>query len=145
MNLDIHKIVEEKNVKLAKQEERLAAIQYEEDKKIINDAVSSVQDGADKRWTEKELVNTIRGDQKVTPEIESRMNRARTQYRLALIRGENDVDINSLMRAQGNRQKAIVLKNLNDNMDSDQFDEFVKEALVNKVISAEVIDMYRRM
>ena len=104
-----------------------------------------MQDGADKRWTEKELVNTIRGDQKVTPEIESRMNRARTQYRLALIRGENDVDINSLMRAQGNRQKAIVLKNLNDNMDSDQFDEFVKEALVNKVISAEVIDMYRRM
>jgi hypothetical protein len=136
---------QEKYRKLADQKTRELARIRLEDNKIIDDAVSSVQDGADKRGTEKELVNTIRGDQKVTPEIESRMNYARSNFRLALIRGQNDPDINALIYAGGNQQKAVILKGLNANMDSDQFDEFVKEALVNKVISAEVIDMYRRM
>lgn len=135
----------ELNRAAAKEEARKQAIQRIEDKNLVDDAVRSViQNGSDKNETQRELVKRMLEISGKSPDTESRVKRVQNQFNLAVIKGNNDPNITSLMYAATNGEKAAILKRLEADMEPGQFDSLLKEAIKSEVIGESALILFKQ-
>ena len=135
----------ELNKAAAKEEARKTAIQRIEDKKLVDDAVREViQKGANQQQVQRELVKRVLDESGRSPDTQSRVNRIQSQFNLAVIRGNNDPNITSLMYAATNAEKAAILKRLETDMEQGQFNSLLKEAIKSEVVGEQTLILFKQ-
>lgn len=66
-----------------------------------------------------------------------------TKFRIGILRGQVDPNLDALIDANTNEEKAIILLNINKNVSQEEFDRILKTARENKIISADALQKYR--
>lgn len=133
------------NRSISDQLDKEKAIQNIKDDGKIEKAIERVRAGENKKTVEKDLINQVISENRKNPEINTKITNIRNNFGLALIKGQRDPNINSLIYASGNREKALILRRLESDMDKKTFEEFRKEAIKNKIISPEVVGLSKNL
>jgi hypothetical protein len=60
-------------------------------------------------------------------------------FDLAVLKGQNDPNINALIYATSNAQKAAILARIKDSSSADEYNKILHQAVLDQIISADVI------
>lgn len=93
----------------------------------------------------EESIGKNRSAVSLTSEEKSTVTSLRRKFNLAILRGSNDPNIQSLLKAQTNKEKAAILKEISKDMNKNDFEKLYKYALQEGVISEDVIKKYRAL
>lgn len=114
-----------------------------ENKQKINDAIKKYKEGSQnltrRLAIERQLVKDIVGKAPYTKERKTAQTNTIKKFRIALIKGESDEDVNALISATSNEQKVQLLKQIKLTKDPGEYDKMVKLLLKEKIISKNVI------
>lgn len=138
----------EKNKELVQGLKRKEATRRIEEREILNEAVREYKDGdpsiTRRRKIERELVKEIVGTPKSKAD-KAKITRLRKKFKIAIIKGEADQNINSIISAQSNVEKVELLRQLKDQMDNAEYKKLFTLLRKEKIISNEVVSALRRV
>jgi len=133
----------EKNEAILEGERREAAKRRIEEREKINDAVKEYNEGSQgmikRRKIERQLVKDIVGDPPYKAERKAKKTNTIKKFHLAIIKGEADENINSLIYARTNAEKVGLLVRIREDMEPKEFKELLKRLRKEKIISKNVI------
>lgn len=131
--------LQEANQSAANEAIQEEAKQRLENRKIIDEAVKEVGDGTDKMDALIKMTQKITDKGPVTPDTLKQIKSAQNGFKLAIIKGNNDPNINSLIYATSNNQKVSILKNIKDTSTEKEYKDILMSAVVNGIISEDVV------
>jgi hypothetical protein len=136
----------ERNTAIKKEVEQKQAQKSLDVEKKVEDAVKKYQESdrspESMRKIERDLINSV------VPKITSSADKTKRtntikKYRIGIIRGKADPQVNALINATSNEAKVELLQSYKKDLGSG-YDEFVKDMLRQKVISSNVFSELRR-
>lgn len=130
---------QEVNKKIAAQAAKEEAIIRLDNKEMIRDAVERVQAGEDKARVMRSLIEEVKSRGEDPSETIKQVKSIQSGFEMALVKGAQDPDINSLIYAQSNKQKAAILKNIKDTSSAEDYERILRSAIMNDIISEDVI------
>jgi hypothetical protein len=110
-----------------------------DNKAMIDEAVKQVHAGSDKRSVLNGLINTVKGDGPMTEDKLKQIKAIQSGFDLAVLKGQNDPNINALIYATSNAQKAAILARIKDSSSADEYNKILHQAVLDQIISADVI------
>ena len=133
----------EKNKAILKGVGREEARRRIEEREKINDAIKEYQAGTQnmvrRRAIERKLVKDIVGDAPYKKERKTKQTNVLKKFKIGIIRGEADQNINSIIAADTNAQKVELLRRIKTQMDSGEYNDLIKLLKSEKIISENVI------
>jgi len=115
------------------------------EREIIDDAIKEYKSGKTSKFQlEKRIVKDIVGDPPYTKDRKTKQTNTIKKFRIGIIRGEGDVNMNSLIDANTNAEKVELLLEIKKKLSDKDFDELLNVAKKNKIISNDVIKEYKK-
>ena len=126
---------------VAGEAERVRSGRLLEERKLMDQAIKEYKENPGrKNELERQLVKDIVLDGDNTKETNTKK-----KFRLGILRGESDPQINSLIDANTNVEKEAIFQELKNTLSDDEFRDILKTAKDNKIISDEVLKKVRKM
>ena len=136
----------EKNKVIVKGLKQEKATKRLEEREMLNEAVREYQSGTQnmtrRRKIERQLVSDIVGRPRTSTE-KAKATNLKKKFKIAIIKGEADQNINSVISAQSNAEKVELLRRLKEQMSESEYSELFKLLKKEKIISKEVIKELR--
>lgn len=107
-------------------------------RRAIDRAIQSYNSGTEK----SEVVQTLISEAKTADMDPAAAKALVKKFEISLIRGQNDPQVNSLIDAKSNEEKVALLNEISANMGEAEFQDFMREAVLNKIISKAVVLEY---
>jgi DNA polymerase III sliding clamp (beta) subunit (PCNA family) len=138
----------EKNREITDEVRKLRSIELLEQEEIIDKYIEMHQkgEGGGKTALERELVKEILGT--TTPkstEDKRQKTNIKKKFQVGILRGEADPNMNSLISSSTNAQKLELLKVLKRTISGEEYNELIKVAKDNKVISDDVYKKAKKL
>lgn len=134
----------EKNKAIIKEQRSLDAKRTLEKNEVINKKIQEFQKSDLKPQTqlkyEKEMVEEIYGQAPYDTDTKREISYTVKKYRVGIVRGSADSNVNSLISAQSNNEKVTLLKKLKGDMNKDDFINLEKMLVKEKIVSKEVLN-----
>lgn len=133
---------------VTKSVERQQAQRGIEEDKVIKSAVDEYRAGSkneirrlqiEKKTFEK-IFNSLPSDSRSSQKASS----LKKEIRITMIKGDADANLNALIRANSNEQKAELLKSMYNSLTSTEFDQVRSDAIKYGIISLDVINKFRK-
>jgi len=138
----------EKNRTIIENTGQQEAAQRLEERQKINDAVKDYKSGEASMFRriqiEKQLVKDVVGDPPYSAQDKTKATNTIKKFKIALIKGEADPLVNSLISATSNEQKEQLLREIKETMEEDKFRELVNGLLKEKIIGEDVIKRLKK-
>ena len=119
-----------------------------DERKVINEAVKKYREGGQgmlrRREIEREVVREIVGKPPYKAEEKAKATNTAKKFRFAVLRGEDDPNVNALLSATSNDQKKELLKNIRGRIDEEKFKGLTKMLLKEKIVSKQLMREFRR-
>lgn len=128
-----------------KQEKAAAAI---EDKKVLDNAVKAYQKGpqniTQKMKAEKQLILDVLGKPPYDQSERTKRTNLLKKFRISVLRGKVDVDVNSLITAVSTDERVALLNDISKGKSATEMQSFLKEMNKQGVLSIQAIQTYKR-
>lgn len=116
-------------------------------REAINMAVDKYMAGdksLSSKWDiQRQLVKEIVPKQR-TPEEKTKATNLKKQFNIAILKGRADPDIDSLIYATTNDEKVALLGVIAGRMEAEQFSDFTRQMVKEKVISKDTLTRYKK-
>lgn len=105
----------------------------------LKKAIADPNIGANRGTYEAQLRDAIKGDGPFDATAQQRFDRARTRFRLGLIRGSADAETTALLNAGTNQEKADILTQIKSELDDAAYQQYIAELRRSGVITNDVL------
>jgi hypothetical protein len=112
--------------------------------KAIKDYQSGTQNMTRRMQIEKQLVRDILGKPPYTGTNKTKETNLKKKFKIGIIRGESDQNVNAIISATSNDQKVTLLKEMNAQMESDEFSKMINTLTKEKIISKDVLKEFKK-
>lgn len=130
----------EKNQKIVDEIEKESARERIETNRKVNKYIEQYRDGeasnSRKKDLFRELVKDVHGEAPYDSETKRKIGYLEKKYKLGIIKGESDEQINSLIYANTNDEKEALLNKMKKDMSESEYREFLGRLVDEKVISS---------
>ena len=138
----------EKNKKITDSVKQQSARDSLERNTLIDKAVTDYRAGEQTPQRridfERKLRTDLFGEPPYDPSTEAKITNSVKKFRVGVIRGKADQNINSLISATSSEEKIQLLQAIKSNMDAKEFGELKETLLREKVVSGEVFSQFER-
>lgn len=114
-----------------------------EERELINDAVKEYKSGSggmSKRLAlEKRLIKDIVGNAPYDTAEKTKITNLKKKFKIGILRGESDANINALISATTNNEKVQLLKEMKATMKTDEYNALIKTLKKEQVVSDQVL------
>jgi hypothetical protein len=119
-----------------------------EERQLINDALSEYNSGSKnmvrRMAIEKKLIRDILGKPPYKGTDKAKETNLKKKFKIGIIKGEADQNINSIISATSNDQKVTLLQEMSKQMASDEFSKMVDTLTKEKIISKDVLKEFKK-
>jgi len=119
-----------------------------EERQLLNDAVkeyNSSEKSITRRWEiEHQLVRDVVGEPPYYKERKTKKTNTIKKFRIALIKGEADQNINAVISATSNEQKVTLLREIRNQMADDEYQGLINTLKREKIIGKDVLKELRK-
>lgn len=125
-----------------------AANQRLDDNDVVNAALKqAVEDpeiANNRAVYEAQIRDTIKGEGPMDEEAQKRFDRARTRFRLGLLKGSADAETAAFLNANTNEEKAAILRTIKSHLEDAEFQEYLAELRRSGMVTPDVINKMKR-